>query len=89
MTTHKRLFTQITPDLKIFIRWLFVCALLLPLNVFSNTLDKEINNTDSFIKIVDSVPEGFEDLAGPQINHIDVYYQGRFLLSTEATFDYT
>ena len=88
MTTHKKLFTQITPDLKIFIRWLFVCALLLPLNVLSNTLDKERKNTDSFIKIVDSVPEGFEDLAGPQINHIDVYYQGRFLVSTEATFDY-
>ncbi len=48
------------------------------------------NNTNNISYTISSsgVPEGFENLAGPQFNQIDVYYQGKFLISTEATYDF-
>jgi len=45
-------------------------------------------NDDAFIISSSGVPKGFEDLAGPQFNQVDVYYQGKFLISTEATYDF-
>lgn len=81
------------PNLIHLIRWLSlaVCFILMSPSVFANNAadnhDDEIEN-ESFIYVSNNVPEGFEDLAGPKINHVDVYYQGKFLISTEATFDF-
>ena len=44
---------------------------------------------DNFsIVVSDQVPPGFEDLAGPQTNQVDVFYQNKRLLSTIATYDF-
>ncbi len=63
-----------------------MCACLISTISFACDTDRNIN--ESFIVVSNDVPRGFEDLAGPQINQIDVYYQGNFLISTEATYDY-
>ena len=42
---------------------------------------------ESFIIVSDQIPPGFEDLAGPQTNQVDVYFQNRHVVSTLATFD--
>ena len=88
MTSYKKLAYHLAPNLKYFIRWIFACVLIIPIYVSANTAEDDTGQDESFINITDSVPEGFEDLAGPQVNHIDVYYQGRFLVSTEATYDF-
>lgn len=66
--------------------------MLLILNsAFANTDNEKIqeNEVDSSYSISSfGVPAGFEDIAGPQYNQIDVYYQGEFLISTDATYDF-
>ena len=53
------------------------------------TTDSKPNDKESFSIIVsEQVPPGFEDLAGPQTNQVDVYYQNKYLLSTIATYDF-
>lgn len=39
----------------------------------------------TFYQLTGAVPAGFEDLVGPQQMLVDVYYGGRFLVSTMAT----
>jgi hypothetical protein len=43
---------------------------------------------EDFISISNQIPVGFEDLAGPQTNQIDVFFQGRFVVATEATYTF-
>lgn len=68
-----------------------LCSSLLT-NIVIADLDqnnKDIVSTENDYKISTSgVPKGFENLAGPQFNQIDVYYQGTYLVSTEATYDF-
>ena len=73
-------------------RIVFLCAYIFIFNdSFAST---EITNNETyevhndFVISSSGVPKGFEDLAGPQFNQIDVYYQGKFLISTEATYDF-
>jgi hypothetical protein len=44
-------------------------------------------NDDSFLIVSNTVPDGFEDLTGPQTNQIDVYLHNKFIISTLATYD--
>ncbi len=45
------------------------------------------NAGDSGISVSDKIPAGFENLAGPQINQVDVYLHNNYLVSTLATYD--
>ncbi|MFK8027758.1 MAG: CS1-pili formation C-terminal domain-containing protein [Gammaproteobacteria bacterium] len=68
-----------------------MCFIFISTPVFANNAEDshdENNEKETFIYVSNNVPEGFEDLAGPKINQIDVYYQGSFLISTEATYDF-
>lgn len=47
------------------------------------------NDDENFsIVVSNQVPPGFEDLAGPQTNQVDVFFQNKHLLSTIATYDF-
>ncbi len=74
------------PNIIIIIRCLVICALIFSNSLLANSAN-EITN-EEFIEISKDVPSGFEDLAGPQINQVDVYFQGKFLLSADATYDF-
>lgn len=82
MTTQQTPQTKSHPKLIFFIRSLIIC-----LSLFSNNLAAN-EDVEKFIEISNNVPFGFEDLAGPQVNQVDVYYQGRFLISADATYDF-
>lgn len=56
--------------------------------VLMNILSISSVCSDDFISISDQVPAGFEDLAGPQTNQIDVYFQGRYVVGAEATYTF-
>ena len=73
------------PKLNYFIRSLIVCVLIFSNNLLAKNDDE---NVEEFIQVASSIPLGFEDLAGPQINQVDVYYQGRFLVAADATYDF-
>ncbi|MDW3094786.1 MAG: TcfC E-set like domain-containing protein [Gammaproteobacteria bacterium] len=44
-------------------------------------------NNDSLLIVTNTIPPGFEDLAGPQTNQIDVYLHNKLIISTMATYD--
>ena len=44
-------------------------------------------SSESIILVSNKIPEGFEDLAGPQTNQVDVYLHNKHLISTLATYD--
>ena len=86
MTTQLTTISKPHLNLNYFIRCLIACALILSNSLFANTDDTE--SSDDFIELSKAVPAGFEDLAGPQVNQIDVYYQGKFLTAADATYDF-
>ena len=49
---------------------------------------KSTAEKESVFVVSNKVPPGFEDLAGPQTNQVDVFFQNRLLLSTIATYDF-
>ena len=67
----------------IFISLLFVTGI-----IHANEVPVENQSSDQIITISDTVPPGFEDLAGPQTNQVDVFYQNKYLVSTIATYDF-
>ena len=58
--------------------------------IFSSTYADISNDTETKERLFVSnkVPPGFEDLAGPQTNQVDVYFQNKSLLGALATYDY-
>ncbi|MFK7793766.1 MAG: TcfC E-set like domain-containing protein [Gammaproteobacteria bacterium] len=86
MTTQNTQQTQHYYDLNYSIWCLVICAVIFSNNLFANNNREQAS--EEFIEISNNVPFGFEDLAGPQINQVDVYYQGRFLIAAEATYDF-
>ncbi|MBT8098970.1 MAG: hypothetical protein KJO82_04430, partial [Gammaproteobacteria bacterium] len=42
----------------------------------------------SFISTGRAPPPGFEDLSGPQVTQVDVYFGGEFVTATMARFDF-
>ena len=51
-------------------------------SAFANEIDEP-----AFITSTGTPPPGFEDLAGPQVTHIDVFYGGRLRVTTMARFE--
>ncbi|MGB5580196.1 MAG: CS1-pili formation C-terminal domain-containing protein [Woeseia sp.] len=47
----------------------------------------ESGATSAFVTTSSSPPRGFEDLAGPQVTQVDVYYGGRLQLTTMARYE--
>ncbi len=86
MTTQHKIQKYDHPKLNYILRVIFVCALIFSTSIFASDVVKK--ETEEFIQVSDSVPLGFEDLAGPQVNQVDVYYQGRYLVSANATYDF-
>ena len=91
MITFLQLLSNFNLNIEYLIRWGFVCTCLFSSSIFASNAENnsDINTSNkSFIVVSNDVPKGFEDLAGPQINQVDVFYQGKFLVSTEATYDF-
>ena len=86
MTKQLSTSIKLYPNLINLIRSLIICALVFSNSLLANNANK--NDSEEFIKISNNVPSGFEDLAGPQINQVDVYFQGKFLLPADATYDF-
>ncbi len=66
------------------------CIFSTSLLVASENTANPVSNAGnkSTIVVSNKVPPGFEDLAGPQTNQVDVFFQNRLLLSTIATYDF-
>lgn len=63
-------------------------SFLLVLPVIANSESESISDDIFSITVSNQVPPGFEDLAGPQTNQVDVFFQNKHLLSTIATYDF-
>ena len=68
--------------------WMSFVLMIMCSSLSANTEAVNSEEKDDFIFITDDIPEGFEDLAGPQVNQVDVYYQGKLLIGAEATYDF-
>ena len=91
MTTNLKQELSTVPDpIKLLIRILFICLgfLLASDHSFANENSNKNNPNKQFIVVSNKVPSGFEDLAGPQTNQVDVYFQNKALISTLATYDF-
>ena len=90
MTTHKT--AKNHSELNV-TQLLFLLASILIFYLFlpvasANNESIENSNDESIIIVSNQVPPGFEDLAGPQTNQVDIFYQNKHLLSTLATYDF-
>ena len=56
--------------------------------LFSNLSHSTEEDATTYILVSNEVPPGFEDLAGPQTNQIDVYVHNNQITSTFATYDF-
>ena len=80
MTKHQQTLYHLQPKLGCKLIW---WCLLLSINCIAYAEEDK-----KLIQVSDKVPVGFEDLAGPQTNQIDVFFQNKLVVSTLATYDF-
>ena len=98
MVTYLKTYGNISPNSIRVIRFshlwsfFFLCFVLSNLCLADIKANDSSNSgksyTDNFIISSSGIPKGFEDLAGPQFNQVDIYYQGKFIIGADATYDF-